>query len=126
MLVFTGRCATHLIISVMIAAEILLSSLANAGDGSCRWDWCKPGDGAVLDNAERDYVAWCAPGLSRQGMPAAGTRSSCECAFTGLTDAFLPNGRDGFIRMMRSAPNAGGSDDDRRLYRVVSSCFKAR
>jgi hypothetical protein len=126
MLVLSGRRVTHLIVSAIIAAAILSSATAYAGDGNCHWDWCKPGDGAILDDAERDHVAWCAPGLSRQGIPAAGARSSCECAFTGLTDTFLPDGRDGFIRMMRSEPNVGGSEDDRRLYRVVSNCFKAR
>jgi hypothetical protein len=126
MSVLIGRCAIYLIVSATTVAAILSSGMAEASDRNCRWDWCKPGDGAVFDDAERDYVAWCAPGLSKQGIPAAGARSSCECAFTGLTDAFLPDGRNGVIRMMRSEPKAGGSEDDRRLYRVVSNCFKAR
>jgi hypothetical protein len=111
-----GIALAHLALSGTLQATL-------ANDGSCHWEWCKSGDSARLDAANRTYVARCTEAMeSSLKLSTAQRQRICSCVVTALEEEFLPEGWEGYRKMMEAEPNPQGTAADQRLATVLSSC----
>jgi hypothetical protein len=108
---------------IVVATALAIGHPTLANDGSCHWAWCKSGDGARLDDASHTYVVRCTSALTSQGMAAQRAQGVCSCVNSGMAEEFLPEGAEGFRKMVQADANPNGSPDDQRAYRVLSRCI---
>lgn len=111
-----GRAMTPLgqlkLLSIF-AFGILLANTAPHAAWSSEWE------GRWPTAAKDAYVTRCASTMSSQGLPLGNARLYCRCFVDGAEREF---GAMGYDAMMRAQPNPGGSEADRRLYRVLMAC----
>lgn len=97
--------------------QSLRAALADAELGS-RADSSPRGE-AWPKGARAAYVDRCTGAMLEQTMPAKHARPYCACIASGMENEFEAAE---FVEMMRAQPRADGSEYDRRLYDVFTSC----
>ncbi len=75
--------------------------------------------GLWLEKSKSLYVDRCAISIASQGAPASYAKPFCICIADGMESEF---GMHEYNAMMKAQPNPSGSADDKRLYKIMSSC----
>ncbi len=65
------------------------------------------------------YIERCAASMVSQGLPTVNANPYCRCLADGLEAEF---GISEYEAMMQAQPDPQGDQNDRRLYRVLTSC----
>jgi hypothetical protein len=65
------------------------------------------------------YIERCSKDVVTQGLPPDNAASFCRCFAEGLAAEF---GVDEYLQMMQAQPNPNGTEYDRRLYKIITSC----